>query len=114
MPIVKATCLQQGREEGKMETRVFSRSWFSLIISYSILAWTILCIIGTWFVILKYGILMEGLIAIVTTFFFAATFWVIPLTGLIFLSLWVTPADESPRHVMFKELIRRGMRRGAG
>jgi hypothetical protein len=94
-----------------METRMFSKSWFSPIISYSILSWTIICFIGTWFVILKYGILLEGLIAIMTTFFFAATLWIIPLTGLILLSLYVTPSGESPPSVMFKELIRKGMRR---
>jgi hypothetical protein len=97
-----------------METRVFSKSWFSSIISYVILAWTIICFIGTWFVILKYGILLEGLIAIVTTFFFAATIWVIPFTGLILLSLWVTPAEDSPSYVMFKELIRKGIKRSSG
>jgi hypothetical protein len=95
-----------------METRVFSKSWFSPIISYSILFWTILCFIGTWFVILKYGILLEGLIAIMTTFFFATTIWVIPLTGLILLSLYVTHSGESPPSVTFKELIRKGMGRG--
>ena len=94
-----------------METRVFSKSWFSPIISYSILFWTIICFIGTWFVILKHGILLEGLIAVMTTFFFAATLWVIPLTGLILLSLYVTPSKESPPPVMFKELIRKGTRR---
>ena len=94
-----------------METRVFSRRWFSPIISYSILSWTIICFIGTWFVILKYGILLEGLIAIMTTFFFAATLWIIPLMGLVLLSLYVTPSKESPPSVMFKELIRKGMRR---
>jgi hypothetical protein len=94
-----------------METRVFSKRWFSPIISYSILSWTIICFIGTWFVILKYGILLEGLIAVMTTFFFAATLWVIPLTALILLSLYVTPSRESPPSVMFKELIRKGMRR---
>ncbi len=94
-----------------METRVFSKDWFSPIISYSILSWTIICFIGTWFVILKYGILLQGLIAIITTFFFAATLWIIPLTGLILLSLYVAPSKESPPSVMFKELIRKGMRR---
>ncbi len=97
-----------------MESRVFSRSWFSPIISYAILSWTIICFIGTWFVILKYGILLEGVIAIVTTFFFAATLWMIPLTGLILLSLYVTPSEESTPFVMFKELMRRGIRREAG
>lgn len=93
-----------------METRAFSKNWFSPIVSYSILSWTIICFIGTWFVILKHGILLEGLIAVMTTFFFAATLWVIPLMGLILLSLYVTP-KESPPSVMFKELIRKGTRR---
>jgi hypothetical protein len=104
--------VRQGRKEGQMEARGFSKSWFSPVISYSILSWTILCFIGTWFVILKYGILLEGLIAIITTFFFAATIWVIPLTGLIILSLYVTSSEESSPPVMFKELIRKGMGRG--
>ena len=78
-----------------MEKRVLRKGWFPTIISYSILSWTILCFVGTWFVILKYGILREGLIAIVITFFFAATFWVIPLIGLIILSLFVPPSEES-------------------
>jgi hypothetical protein len=93
-----------------METRAFSKDWFSSIISYSILSWTIICFVGTWFVILKHGILLEGLIAVMTTFFFAATLWVIPLTGLILLSLYVTPSKGSPPSVMFKELIRKGTR----
>ena len=93
-----------------MGTRVFSKSWFSPVISYSILSWTIICFIGTWFVILKYGILLEGLIAMMTTFFFAATLWIIPLTGLILLSLYVTPSKKPPPSVRFKELIRK--RRG--
>jgi hypothetical protein len=94
-----------------METRAFSKSWFSPIISYSMLTWTVVCFIGTWFMILKYGILMEGLIAVMTTFFFAATFWIIPLTGLILLSLYVTHSGESPPFVTFKELIRKGLGR---
>lgn len=75
------------------------------------IVWTIICFIGTWVIILKYGILLQGLIAIVTTFFFAATIWVIPFTGLILLSLWVSPAEDSPPYVMFKDLIKKGMRR---
>jgi hypothetical protein len=97
-----------------MEARVFSKSWFSSIISYSMLAWTIICVIGTWFVIIKYGILLMGLIGMVTTFFFAATIWIIPLTGLILLSLWVSPAEGSPSYFMFKDLIKKGMRKNQG
>jgi len=100
---------EAGQRGGKMETRVFSKSWFSSVISYSILFWTILCFVGTWFVILKYGILFEGLIAVVVTFFFAATLWVIPLTGLTLLSLLITPSDESHPFVTFKELIQKGI-----
>jgi hypothetical protein len=92
-----------------METRVFRKGWFSATISYLILSWTVLCFLGTWFVILRYGILLEGLIAVVITFFFAATVWVIPLTGLILLSLFVTPSEETRPFVMFKELIQKGM-----
>jgi glucan phosphoethanolaminetransferase (alkaline phosphatase superfamily) len=94
-----------------MGTSVLRKSWFSPIISYSMLSWTILCFVGTWFIILRYGILLEGLIAVVITFFFAATVWVIPLTGLILLSLFVTPSEESRPFVMFKELIQKGMGR---
>ena len=94
-----------------METRVFSKRWFSPIISYSILSWTIICFIGTWFVILRYGILLKGLIALVTTFFFAATVWIIPLAALVLLSLYVSPSGESPPPVMFKELIRKGIKK---
>jgi len=85
-----------------METRVLRRNWFSSIISYSILSWTTLCFVGTWFIILKYGILLDGFIAVVITFLFAATIWVIPLTGLILLSLFVTPSEESRSSVMLK------------
>ena len=78
-----------------MEKRTFRKSWFSQVISYSILSWTIICFVGTWFVILNYGILLNGLIAIMTTFFFAAVIWVIPLIGLVLLSLWAVPSRES-------------------
>ncbi len=75
-----------------METGAFRKSWFSQVVSYSILSWTIICFIGTWFIILNYGILLEGLIAVMTTFFFAGVIWIVPLTGLILLSLWLAPA----------------------
>ncbi len=68
------------------------KSWFSQVVSYSILSWTIICFIGTWFIILNYGILLGGLIAVMTTFFFAAVIWIVPLTGLVLLSLWLAPA----------------------
>jgi hypothetical protein len=97
-----------------MEMRIFSKSWFSTIVQYSIFAWTIFCIIGTWFVIIKYDILLMGLAAVLITFFFAATIWIIPITGLILLSLYLAPREESPSSVTFKELIKRGMSRSSG
>lgn len=96
-----------------MEKRVFSRSWFSSVVHYSILTWTIISFIGTWFIIIKYGILLQGLIALAVTFFFAATIWAIPFAGLILLSLFVTPTEEPVYFVMFKELIKRGVRRSS-
>ena len=98
-----------------MEMRIFSKSWCSTVVHYLTLAWTIFCIIGTWFVIIKYGILLMGLIAMVVTFFFAGVVWIIPLTGLILLSLYMDMAPEkSPSFITFKELIERGMRRSSG
>lgn len=78
-----------------METRTFKKEWVSQMISYSILSWTMVCFIGTWFIILNYGILLNGLIAIMTTFFFAAVIWVVPFMGLVLLSLWAVPTGES-------------------
>ncbi len=85
-----------------METRGLRRNWLSPVISYSILSWTILCFAGTWFIILKYGILLDGFVAVTVTFLFAATAWVIPLTGLILLSLFITPSEESRSSVVFR------------
>jgi len=96
-----------------MEMRIISKSWFSTVVHYSTLAWTIFCIIGTWFVIIKYGILLMGLIAVVVTFFFAGVVWIIPLLGLIVLSLYLSPPEESRSFVTFKELIERGVRRSS-
>lgn len=95
-----------------MGARPFSKSWFSPIVNYSMLAWTIICFVGTWFILIKYGILLEGLIAIAVTFFFAATIWAIPFVGLVLLSLYVTPAEESS-YIKFKDLIRRGLRKSS-
>ncbi len=97
-----------------MGTRLFSKVWFSTVVHYSTLAWTIFCIIGTWFIILKYGILLKGLFAVILTFFFAAFIWAIPFTMLILLSLFVTPPEEGHPSVPFKDLIKRGMRRSLG
>lgn len=93
-----------------METRLFSKSWFSPIIFYSILAWTIICFIGTWLIIFEYGILLDGFIATVVTLFFATIIWVIPFVGLVLSYLYVTPTEELSSYVMFKDLIRKGIR----
>ncbi len=79
-----------------MEAKSFGKSWFSSVIHYSILAWTIICFIGTWVVILSYGILLEGVIAIVVTFFYATAIWAIPFAGLTLLSSYATPAETPP------------------
>ncbi len=93
----------------------FSRSWFSTMFHYAALAWTVFCILGTWFVIIKYGILSDGLIATAVTFFFAAAIWALPFTGLVLLSLYVAPPEESPAPLItFKELIKRGTSRSPG
>ena len=97
-----------------MGTRIFSKVWFSTVVHYSTLAWTIFCIIGTWFVILKYGIILKGLFAVILTFLFATFIWGIPFMLLILLSLFVAPAEEAPPSITFKDLIRRGMRRSLG
>jgi hypothetical protein len=97
-----------------METKIFSRVWFSTLVHYSTLAWTIFCIIGTWFIILRYGIILKGLFAVVLTFLFAAFIWVIPFAVLIVLSLIVSPREGASPLVPFKDLIKKGMRRGLG
>ena len=97
-----------------MEKRVFSRSWFSSVIDYSMLAWSIICFIGTWFVILKYRILLEGMFAVGMAFLFAFVLWAIVLGVLILLSLFITPSEGPTPSIMFKELIRRGMRQSSG
>ena len=93
MPAYPASAQRKTEKEDKMETKVLGRSRFSPIILYSILAWTI-CFIGTWFIILKYGILLKGLIAIVVTFLFAAIIWIIPFAGLVLFYLYVTPVER--------------------
>ena len=80
------------------------------MIYFLMLFWTITCFIGTWFTIIKYEILFEGFIAVVITFLFAVCIWVIPLGGLILLSLYVSSAEERPPAVMFKDLIKTGMK----
>ncbi len=94
-----------------METRLFSRGWFTNIISYSSIVWTIFCFIGAWFVIFKYDVLRGGSIETVMIFLFAAAIWAILFAGLIFLSLCLTPSEEPSYYVMFKDLIKKGIRR---
>ncbi len=93
-----------------MGTRLFSKVWFSTLVHYSTLAWTIFCIIGTWFIILKHGIILKGLTAVVLTFFFAVFIWAIPFIPLIVLSLIATPSEGASPLVPFKDLIKKGMR----
>ena len=97
-----------------METRLFCERWISPVISYSMLVWTAIGFIGTWVVIIKYDILWKGFIALVMTFFFAAAIWAIPFAGLILLSLYVTSPEESLPCVMFKDMIKKGMRQSSG
>lgn len=94
-----------------METKVFDRSRLSPVILYSILIWTLTCFVGTWYVIFKYGIFWQGFLAFLMTLFFGAAIWTIPLAVLVLLSLFVTPSEEPPPRMMFKDLIRRGMSR---
>jgi len=108
------TALLRDGEERQMGPRLLSRGWISTAVHYSTLAWTIFCIVGTWFVILKYGILPKGLFAVLLTFFFATILWVIPFAGLILLSLFVAPSEEASPSVAFKDLIKRGMKRSLG
>ena len=97
-----------------MGTRILSRVWVSTLLHYSTLAWTIFCIVGTWFIILRHGILLKGLSAVILTFFFAGFIWAIPFTVLIVLSLMVTPREGASPLVPFKDMIKKGMRRGLG
>jgi len=72
-----------------MESRLLSKNLLSPILFYTILAWTALCVMGTWFIILKYGILLKGLIAAVTTLFFGTVIWAIPFSGLVLFYLYI-------------------------
>ena len=77
-----------------MKPRPFSKSWFAPIVSYSMIVWTVICFIGTWYVILKYDILMKGLIGLGVTLLFAAAIWAIPFGTLILFSLYVNPEGQ--------------------
>ncbi len=82
-----------------MEATGLGRSRFSPLIVYSIVVWTILCFMGTWFIILGYGILRGGLVATLVTFFFAAVIWAIPVAGLALLYLYAIPAKKDQNKV---------------
>ena len=77
-----------------MESRLLTKSFLSPIVFYTILAWTALCTIGTWFIILKYGILMNGFIATVTTLFFGTVIWAIPFSVLVLFYLYIKPVGK--------------------
>jgi len=82
------------KKEGKMESRPLTKNLLSPILFYTILAWTALCVMGTWFIILKYGILMKGFIAAVTTLFFGTVIWAIPFSGLVLFYLYIRPTGN--------------------
>ncbi len=77
-----------------MEPRPLTRSLLSPVLFYTILVWTAFCTIGTWFIILKYGIILKGLIAVITTLFFGIVIWAIPFSGLVLFYLAVMPTAE--------------------
>jgi hypothetical protein len=93
-----------------MSTGAFSNHRVSTVVHFLMLLWTFACFIGTWFIIIQYKILFEGFIAMVMTFFFGAFIWMIPLGGLIILSLFVSPKEEEPQYVTFRDLIKKGMK----
>lgn len=101
--------LPAGKED-EMRTKLFSNSQLFTMIHLLMLFWTVTCFIGTWFIIIKYEILFKGFFAMVMTFLFGAFIWMIPLGGLTILSLYVTPTESPPSYVMFKELIKKGVR----
>ena len=100
--------LPAGKED-EMRTKLFSNSQLFTMIHLLMLFWTVTCFIGTWFIIIKYEILFKGFVALATTFLFGAWIWVIPLGGLIIVSMFVSPKEEEHRYVMFKDLIKKGM-----
>ena len=79
-----------------MEKEMLTEVGISSIILYSILAWTIICFFGTWFVILGYGIFLKGLIATVMTFFFAIAIWAVPLMAMLISDLLFDPSGKIP------------------
>src|SRR3990172_6182584 len=92
LPCLWADRLRQ--KEGKMEPRPLTRSFLTPIRFYTILAWTAFCVIGTLFIILKYGIILKGFIAAVMTLFFGTVIWAIPFSGLVLFYLSIKPRTE--------------------
>jgi len=80
-----------------MRTRGFTKDWLSVVIYYSMLVWTIVCFVGTWIVIFRYGILFKGLISIVATLFFGFLIWVIPFLGFLISDLFLAPPEKPPK-----------------
>ena len=78
-----------------MKTRDFITRWFSPIAYYSPMVWTMICFVGTSYIILMYGILSKGLIALAVTLFFAGAIWAIPFSLLVLFSLYLTPEERS-------------------
>ena len=97
-----------------MRTKPFLKNRLSPIVHYVTLFWTVFCFVGTWFVILKYGILFKGLIATVLFFFFAVLVWTIPFSALILLSLYVAPPEEARPLLRFTDLMKKALKEGSG
>ncbi len=94
----------------KTEEKLFSRRWFSSILSYLVLIWSLVCLLAVPFIILQYEIFKGGLIAMIVTLFFAAVIWAVPFSALVILQLYLNPAENGVPRVMFRDLIRKGMR----
>ncbi len=91
-----------------------SKSRISSMAYYSTLLWTVFCFVGTWFIFLKYGILNNGLIAIVLILLFVFTLWSVPFLGLILLSFYVSPTEDSLATLSFRDLLKKAVNGGAG
>ena len=72
-----------------------SRTSLSPIVYYAMIAWTIVSFVGTWSVILGYGILQNGLIPTVVTFCFAAVIWAVPFAAMALFYLYITPLEKT-------------------
>ena len=77
-----------------MEGKFLSRRRFSSILLYLILAWSLFCFLGAWFVFFEHGVFKGGLIAMIVTFFFATVIWAIPFSGLVLFHLYLSPTEK--------------------